>query len=895
MRRPGLWVGNGSPADAMKMLSWRPGALTCFFDYLGPNRVLYYKQQHPEAPVIVRFQHPRNWHVDPTASAQRLGDMVASKWPELRDLDAYVYFCNEVNLHYENGDDNVGNQPQYESREFYQRYASWVRQTADCIKQRAPEMKLVCPPFAFGHHEDGAPDDSGNPKEGWAGYDFLADTVRSHFDSIITFHAYWGHGGGTVRDWLYDPKLSSWYAFRWRRVLRLFERRYSMQVRVIIDEAGNFGASDSDFTDQVIHYSRETLADPRVIGLTFFLWQDPTRSPGNLPNSWVDRCLNLDNHVTRLASMPDVAPGRLQPAPAGKAIRLLLPDGSVRVLEIEEYLRGVVAAEMSTTWPLEALKAQAVAARSYAMVAIAHPRHHPQADVCTATHCQAHNETRISANCDLAVRQTSGQVVLYQDQLATTYYCANCGGQTVGNEAAFGGPPLSYLRPVSCVNPGPKKGHGVGMCQWGAHDMAKRGDSHEAILKHYYTGITLSHEPQQPDQPPPQGGEICGRVMDAEDQPVPDILLRLSGGGWTGEAISGSDGSYRFTHLPAGTYSLLVVDYHLRRESLVLASGQQLTIDLKLTSSPETTWKMQIERQSGLPVLAGSLPRGGAEVTLHTPIGVTFKRMSGSKPQYGLGGFEFWAPNRGLYQLGFLDQTFEITLEGQFTLVTLTEAARATDKGVIRGVLRDQAGSLVAGRQITLADAAGSRSTSTGSDGDFEFDGLAAGDYLVTVAGAALSRTVHCDGASQVTLVLALPPAEQPPVPTGQWMMKVKRGPGPACIAGTLPEAGIAITITPPAGQPIRLVSGSRPNLGAGGFQAPALMRGTYTVQFLDQTFKLPVDGQYTLVTAVRSVSASGTQVRLVSAPMALSHARGVLQRLDADPATRGLFKVDEV
>ena len=169
MRRPGIWCANGRPDDAGRMLSWRPGAVTCFHDYLEANQVARYKRDHPDVPVIVRFQHPRNWHEDISASAFHHAEYVLSKWPEIREMDPYVYFCNEMNLHYENGDDNPANQWRYETAEFYEQYAQWVRQTTDTIKQRAPEMRLVCPPFAFGHHEDGAPDDDGNPKDGWAG------------------------------------------------------------------------------------------------------------------------------------------------------------------------------------------------------------------------------------------------------------------------------------------------------------------------------------------------------------------------------------------------------------------------------------------------------------------------------------------------------------------------------------------------------------------------------------------------------------------------------------------------------------------------------------------------------------------------------------------------------
>jgi Stage II sporulation protein/Carboxypeptidase regulatory-like domain len=901
MRRPGIWVANGSPADPQKMLSWRPGALTSFFDYLGPNRVFQYKQTQPQALVIVRFQHPKNWHADPVASARDLGDMVLSKWPELRDIDPYIYFCNEVNLHYENGDNNVGNQPKYETREFYQRYANWVRMTADHIKQRTPQMKLVCPPFAFGHHEDGAPDDNGNPKDGWAGYDYLTDTIKSHFDNIITFHAYWGNAGGSIKKQLYDAEESSWYAFRWRRVLKLFEKRYANQVRVIIDEAGNFGASDPDFTDQIIYYTRQTLADARVIALTFFLWQDPTGSPGNIPNSWVDRCRNLDAHVAQLAALPDIATQPLPsqpttpPVPSPKTIRLLMPDGSVRVLAVEEYLRGVVAAEMSPSWPLEALKAQAVAARSYAMISVQYPRHRPDADICTTTHCQAYNESRINPNSDQAVQATSSQVILYQNQLAIAYYSANCGGTTVGNETIWGGSPLPYLRPVKCINPGPKNGHAVGMCQWGAHDMAKRGDSYVTILKHYYTGITLSAgagQPVQPVQPPATtAGEIRGKVTDQEGHPVRDVRLQLSRAGWNGETTTGADGTYRFANLPAGTYSLVVIGYNVRRDGLVLAEGQGLVADLTI-QGPQTVWRMQVDRRAGqLPILGGSLPRVGIEVTLKTPLGGMSTRTSGSKPQYGLGGFEFWAPSRGTHQLSFLDQSFKLTMEGQFTIVTFTEEAASTNPGTVAGTLRNQAGAPVAGRQVALTGAGRSLTTITASDGSFRFDNLPAGDYTVTVPGTDLTRAVHCDGTTPVNLVLAMPSA----APAGQWLMKVTRTAGPPYIAGVLPEAGITVTITLPGGQRMQATSGSKPDLGVGGFQVPAVVQGTYTIQFFDQTFQLRVDGQFTRIDFVRSTTSADAQARLVTRTMPMLQADELLRSLESDAKTCGLFKMDGV
>ena len=882
MRRPGLWVANGSPTDPVKMLSWRPGALTSFFDYLTANRVWDYKAQNPEVPIIIRFQHPYQWHQDPVGWARSMGDMVASKWPELQALDPYVYFANEMNLHYENGDNNPGNQHLYETREFYQRYADWVRMTADYIKQRVPEMKLVCPPFAFGHHEDGAPDDDGNPTEGWAGYDYLADTIRQYFDNIITFHAYWGHAEGSVHDRLYDPDLSSWYAFRWRRVLKLFERQYGIQARVIIDEAGNFGADDPDFTDQIIYHAQECLADERVIAVTYFLWEDPTESAGNLPNSWVQRCLNLDDHLARLAALPDV-----EIQTVGPTIRLLLDDGSVQVMPVEEYLQAVVPAEMYASWPLEALKAQAVASRSYAMYAVEHPRH-PNADLCTnPAHCQAYNPARIHPNSNQAVRLTAGEVIEYQGNVANAVFSANCGGHTVANEVGFAssGPPpdpVPYLRPVPCINPGPKNGHGVGLCQWGAHDMAQRGHDYVAILTHYYTGVNLSSELLL------EPGLIRGTIYDQAGQTLANVRLRLSREGWSAETTSGADGGYTFAGLPAATYSLQAVDYGTQRDGLTLTAGQELVVDLVL-QLPTAGWTMQIERKAGLPLLVGSMPRAGIEITIVDPYGNATRTFSGSKPEYGVGGFEVWAPHVGSYRLRFLDQSFEVPMNGQFTHLTFTEEGAPVAQGVIGGVLRDHAGVPQAGRQITLTGLELSRTVTTGADGSYRFDRLPAGTFTLRVVGTEVSQTVQSDGRTPVTVDLTLPP----PPPTGEWRMEVTRGTGLPLLVGSLPQANIPITITNPLGQAVQVMSGSKPEYGVGGFETYAPQDGTYTIQFLDQTFSLPMDGRFTRVTFTRGVPVE-VQARLVSGLMPRSQADAWLQYFESDEQTRGLFTLEE-
>lgn len=83
MRRPGILAPKGTPSDLNMMLYWRPGAVTCYYDYLRANNLFNYKAQHPSASIIVRFQHPLTWWQDPEQTALSFGRQVAGKWDEL--------------------------------------------------------------------------------------------------------------------------------------------------------------------------------------------------------------------------------------------------------------------------------------------------------------------------------------------------------------------------------------------------------------------------------------------------------------------------------------------------------------------------------------------------------------------------------------------------------------------------------------------------------------------------------------------------------------------------------------------------------------------------------------------------------------------------------------------
>ncbi len=172
-----------------------------------------------------------------------------------------------------------------------------------------------------------------------------------------------------------------------------------------------------------------------------------------------------------------------------ETIRVLMPDGAVVVMALEEYLRGVVPSEMPPTWPREALRAQAVAARSYA--ATRHAHLDVGADICTTTHCQVWNN-RYYDTTDRAVADTRGIVGRYQGNIIYAFFFAHCDGRTRNNEEVWAGAPVPYLRSVPCsCGYTFMWGHGVGMCQEGARAMALQGYSYVDILTHYYTGIEV--------------------------------------------------------------------------------------------------------------------------------------------------------------------------------------------------------------------------------------------------------------------------------------------------------------------------------------------------------------------------------------------------------------------
>ncbi len=105
----------------------------------------------------------------------------------------------------------------------------------------------------------------------------------------------------------------------------------------------------------------------------------------------------------------------------------------VNIVNLEEYLYGVVPSEMPASWPKEALKAQAVAARSEAFKKLG--RHKNEGfDFCAEVHCQSYKGIeKETQRTNEVVDETRGEVMLYKGKLVDAVYSSNCGGHTQNN------------------------------------------------------------------------------------------------------------------------------------------------------------------------------------------------------------------------------------------------------------------------------------------------------------------------------------------------------------------------------------------------------------------------------------------------------------------------------
>ncbi len=218
---------------------------------------------------------------------------------------------------------------------------------------------------------------------------------------------------------------------------------------------------------------------------------------------------------------------------------------AVITMDRETAVASIVAAEMDESAPIEALKAQAVATRSF----LASGSRHLDFDFCDSTHCQfLKSPPPATSRVSAAVQATQGLVLEFLGRPLAAMYSSRCGGRTrslreAGMEPGEGYPyygvqctwcrqhPLAWRTRIGNSGPAPKPGdeprriaearqwgwsaipgndftaiedgagwqleghsvgHGLGMCQHGAAGMAESGASFREILAHFYPNTSLA-------------------------------------------------------------------------------------------------------------------------------------------------------------------------------------------------------------------------------------------------------------------------------------------------------------------------------------------------------------------------------------------------------------------
>lgn len=347
-------------------------------------------------------------------------------------------------------------------------------------------------------------------------------------------------------------------------------------------------------------------------------------------------------------------PASPPPRVSGSSIRVhSVRERATRELPLEDYVLGVLRAEGTTESEPEALKALAIAARTYALKNL--NRHAKDGyDFCSLTHCQrfvatAERASAADAALVTAVRATEGQVLRDRnDQLVESYFGASCGGDTADIATLWGTPPSLYLHGVrdeycesgphahwtdtitsrdllralqsdARTNPGSRLerlfiskhddtgraefitiegehrkvvrgwdfkiivgrvlgwnvlkssrfevsragsnfifrgsgfGHGLGLCQEGAHVMAARGASYQRILEKYFPGTSVGTDREM-------GRRGDGEKEDAGTRGRGDAETSVSAASWKSDVLLNSHHRSfpASTHLvvPASSFSV---------------------------------------------------------------------------------------------------------------------------------------------------------------------------------------------------------------------------------------------------------------------------------------------------------------------------------------------------
>ena len=290
---------------------------------------------------------------------------------------------------------------------------------------------------------------------------------RQAIGSVFVAGHGWGHGiglaqygayGYALHGWTYDKIVAHYYAgttFGQSDLSRVRVLLAPQARRVVISSQSAFTVRDGKGKKHKLRAGVQTFGPGLKLKLA--AGKKLKALPGPLLFSSGSGPLSFGARAYR---------GALRVKRAGSGLQV------VNVVGLEPYLWGVVASEMPQRWPAEALEAQAVVARTYALSHL----HKGDFDLYDDTRSQVYGGVAAEApSATDAVNQTAGDVVLYDDQLANTYFFSSSGGKTANVQDVWpDAPPAPYLVSVPDPYDTLSPYHDWGPYRFSAATLAKR-------------------------------------------------------------------------------------------------------------------------------------------------------------------------------------------------------------------------------------------------------------------------------------------------------------------------------------------------------------------------------------------------------------------------------------
>jgi hypothetical protein len=376
------------------------------------------------------------------------------------------------------------------------------------------------------------------------------------------------------------------------------------------------------------------------------------------------------------------------------SIRVLMPNGRVSPMKLETYLAGAVAMAIGATAPLEALKAQAVASRTYTARAKRHGEQY--ADVCVHAHCQKWKRVDpiVAPEVFRAVSETWGTVATFNGELIDVFFFEHCAGKTRDAEE-MAMPSQPYLHGVDCpCGFTEMKGHGVGMCQRGAIVLARQGASFRDILAHYFQNVEIvqTHadaapvaRPETPAQKKPRAAVTpkkspAAPTVTKPAGPAPDQFsallqsLNAAVGAPAPDRPPSTKSKSAADRIPpaVGATTSPIASPAVNTPASMggeVSSPQQSTPAIASADPAPTAVPplgvIHVDNLPGQRMIAGCLSRAGVEIEIENAQGWKMKVYSGSAAHYGEGGFEVALAEDGYCTVHVEDRIIELNIRGE--------------------------------------------------------------------------------------------------------------------------------------------------------------------------------------------------------------------------------------